>query len=73
MKPPEKCLKCGGRMEEGFVLDQSHARRLVSKWVAGKPEVSFFMGANIDGREQHEIRSYRCIVCGFLESYAPAN
>jgi hypothetical protein len=71
MKPPEKCLKCGGRMAEGFVLDQSQACRLVSKWVEGKPEVSFFMGARINGREQHEIRSYRCIVCGFLESYAP--
>ena len=70
MNAPEKCSKCGGRMVEGFVLDQSHAARLVSKWVEGKPEVSFFMGAKVDGRAQIPIQSFRCVVCGFLESYA---
>lgn len=59
-------------MEEGFLLERSHGNyRNVSKWVEGKPEVSFFMGAKINGRAQREIRSYRCIVCGYLESYAP--
>ena len=71
MNAPEKCPKCGGRMEEGFVLDQSHSARLVSRWVEGKPVVSFFMGAKINGRAQRDIVSFRCIACGFLESYAP--
>lgn len=70
MNAPEKCPKCGGRMVEGFVLDQSHGARLVSSWVSGKPEPAFWTGTKIRGREQFKIRSFRCVYCGFLESYA---
>lgn len=71
MNAPEKCPKCGGRMEEGFVLDQSHAARLVSCWVEGTPEMTFFGNAKIFDRTKRDIRSFRCVACGFLESYAP--
>lgn len=58
-------------MEEGFILEHIEHRRNVAEWIQGKPEISFWMGAKIDGRAQYQIRSYRCIACGFLESYAP--
>jgi hypothetical protein len=57
-------------MQEGFILDVTHGARLVSHWVAGKPEASFWTGAKVKGREQHSIQSFRCVGCGYLESYA---
>ena len=64
------CPKCGKTMTEGFVLDQSHGARLASKWYAGAPQKSFFLGITLSGLENHVIQSYRCPSCGFLESYA---
>jgi hypothetical protein len=57
-------------MQEGFILDVSYADRLVSRWVAGKPEKRFLIGVKTSGKEQHFIQTFRCARCGFLESYA---
>jgi hypothetical protein len=66
MKTPSKCPKCGGEMREGFILDH----RLASRWIAGKPEASFFGDIKAKGREQRQIESYCCVGCGYLELYA---
>jgi len=71
MSTSTKCPKCEGEMQEGFIFDAiSHGARRVSRWVAGKPEASFWTGTKIEGREQHFIQSFRCAACGYLESYA---
>lgn len=70
MTTPKTCQKCSSEMLEGFVLDMTHGTRLVSRWVAGKPEKTFLGAAKIRDKEQHFIQSFRCIKCGFLESYA---
>ena len=57
-------------MEEGYVMDRSHDRSDVSTWIAGRPEASFWFGARTGGREKLDIRTFRCIKCGYLESYA---
>ncbi len=68
---PDACPKCQGRMQEGFTLDIGHGgARGVSRWIAGSPEPSFWMGTKINDKEQHPIQSYRCTRCGYLESYA---
>jgi len=62
-------------MEEGFTLDLGHAN--VPKpavWVSGPPEQafvrSFWMGIKMVAKDKRQIRTFRCIRCGFLESYA---
>jgi predicted nucleic-acid-binding Zn-ribbon protein len=70
MSTSTKCPKCGRGMKEGFILDATYGGKLVSKWVAGKPEASFWSGTKVGDREQHSIQSFRCVACGFLESYA---
>jgi predicted nucleic-acid-binding Zn-ribbon protein len=65
------CPKCAGEMQEGFIPDAvSHGNRRVARRVAGNPEALFWEGAKIEGREQHFIQSFRCVACGYLESYA---
>lgn len=64
------CPKCQGSMSEGFVLDvKDGGSRAVSSWVEGAPQKAWY-GLKLRGRTQHEIQTWRCGRCGFLESYA---
>lgn len=65
------CVKCGGAMEEGFVLDRGHYdTRKVTEWVEGEPEPSLWLGLKTSGRAVLKVATWRCTDCGFLESYA---
>lgn len=57
-------------MEAGFIVDESYGKKLVSTWVQGVPEKSFWMGLRLGSREQVQVATYRCRRCGYLESYA---
>ena len=60
-------------MELGFTLEiDGQAKRWRSKWVAGRPKRSIWMG-DVSTREARMLRiwTYRCVQCGYLESYAP--
>jgi predicted Zn-ribbon and HTH transcriptional regulator len=65
MRTPCKCPKCSAEMEEGFILEH----RQPVRWIAGKAETSISGDVKSSG-EQRRIESYRCIGCGYLESYA---
>ena len=55
-------------MQQGFILEHRKAVR----WVAGAPETSFSGDIKAGGRQHRQIESYRCVGCGYLESYAQA-
>jgi hypothetical protein len=59
-------------MQAGFCGDRSHGAFKVSEWFEGKPEPSLLGFVKTGGREKHEIRTFRCPKCGYLESYAPS-
>ena len=64
------CPKCQSRMQEGFTLDNTYGGRAVSSWIEGAPQRSIWVGVKLEGRTPIEIATYRCLSCGFLESYA---
>lgn len=64
------CVKCGGEMEEGFTLDNTYGARLQSGWVEGAPERSRWTGISLKGKDLLPITTFRCVRCGYLESYA---
>jgi hypothetical protein len=69
--PSPSCPKCQTEMQEGFIPDHGHQGTvLVSSWVAGPPEPSFWMGLKLGGKELRPIVTNRCPACGYLESYA---
>jgi hypothetical protein len=58
-------------MEEGFEITGPTGHTVKpDDWVEGKPEASFWTGTNLRGRARHQITTYRCERCGYLESYA---
>lgn len=66
-----KCPKCEGAMEQGYLVDHGHANvKRQEQWVAGEPKNSWFIGLDTSGRKVRRVVTCRCIVCGFLESYA---
>lgn len=66
-----ECPKCRGTMERGFILDNTHGGKVVSQWVAGEPEESFWVGGvKTKNRTLLSVTTYRCTACGYLESYA---
>jgi len=66
------CPKCKSAMEEGFIADsKDHSAAKVSEWIEGEPERSFWFGIKTGGRVNLRVKSFRCVRCGFLESYAP--
>lgn len=65
---PQQCPKCGGGMDQGFVLDNSD--REVGQWAAGAPLKSFWLRTKLPDEELVPIGTYRCSSCGYLELYA---
>ena len=66
-----RCPKCNGEMVQGFIVDH-HAggKRLVSNWVEGAPEKSFWVVTKVPADKCIPVGTFRCSGCGFLESYA---
>jgi hypothetical protein len=67
---PERCPKCNGQMEQGFIQDMTYGARLVSQWARGAPVKSFWSGTKLADDKLIPIGVFRCESCGFLESYA---
>jgi len=66
-----QCSQCRSDMEEGFLLEKGDSALLSSEtWVEGKPVKSLFSGLSLKGKAVYEVVTFRCIACGYLDSYA---
>jgi len=65
-----KCLKCTGKVAQGFVPDYTHQRALVEGWHEGQPKKSFWTSTQAPRLEGVPIGAFACTKCGFLEFYA---
>jgi hypothetical protein len=70
MTQQRNCPKCGGNLSTGFVVDRGYGNVSVSTWQEGEPIKRFWTGVRETKAKQHEIATWRCDRCGFLESYA---
>ena len=62
------CPKCQGSMSAGFTLVTTDGGK-VAKWTEGAPVRSIW-GLKLGKKATHELQTWRCNRCGFLESYA---
>jgi hypothetical protein len=61
-------------MEQGFVIEtQRPGQDTFEQWVEGRPKRDkWFGGLDTSEKRILPIRTYRCVRCGYLESYALA-
>jgi hypothetical protein len=58
-------------MEIGYILELGHGNyRQPSTWIEGEPQRTYWFGIKITGKRQIEVLTFRCLKCGYLESYA---
>ncbi|HEY5936226.1 MAG TPA: hypothetical protein VIU61_16360 [Kofleriaceae bacterium] len=65
------CPKCQSAMAPGFIpdkFDKLHGK--LSVWRAGEAKSSFWAGVTSPDETTIPIRTFRCVKCGYLESYA---
>ena len=66
-----QCPKCNGAMVQGFIFDRSDGgQRRVINWVEGAPDKAFWTVTKVPEEKCVPVGSFRCSLCGFLESYA---
>ncbi|MEI8372246.1 MAG: hypothetical protein WCJ35_05335 [Planctomycetota bacterium] len=68
--PPPKCLRCGGDMQEGYIADRVAGWYDPTKWFEGKLVTGFLGGIQKAKSKPLLVRTWRCVQCGYLESYA---
>jgi hypothetical protein len=61
-----KCLKCEGTMERGFIPNPTRGQQV---WFEGEAPTTY-RASFMFGRKPLTVATYRCLACGFLESYA---
>lgn len=72
------CLRCKSKMEEGFLPEYAHPTLLVTRWYPGVPKeadirvMGMKVGEWLEVQEKNMrlVSTYRCVGCGYLESYA---
>ena len=60
------CLKCNGVMQAGFIPNVTRAQMV---WYEGDPPKTY-RESFMFGRQALMVKTHRCSVCGYLESYA---
>jgi hypothetical protein len=65
-----RCPKCNGEMVQGFIFESQGPKRMVSMWVKGAPEKSFWTSTKVPAEKCLPVGTFQCSGCGFLESYA---
>jgi hypothetical protein len=69
-KEEERCTRCGGELEEGYLLDEAMRFQMQLRWVAGPVVRGFFGGLKRGGRQTRNVYADCCRSCGRLEIYA---
>jgi hypothetical protein len=61
-------------MEQGFVIEtRQTGHDTVEQWIEGLPKPDkWFGGLDTSDTRVLPVRTYRCVRCGYLESYALA-
>ena len=66
-----ECPKCKKAMGPGFLIDRGESnRKHLTQWVEGTPRKSFWSGISTSKAVVLSVSTYRCMTCGYLESYA---
>jgi hypothetical protein len=68
----QKCIRCDGALEKGFLVDKGESDfTRQANWASGEPNTSFFRLSVVkSGNRSLPVVTFRCVSCGRLESFA---
>jgi DNA-directed RNA polymerase subunit RPC12/RpoP len=68
----DKCIRCDGQLEKGFLIDKGDSDiTRQARWASGEPSTSFWKLSAIQSDSRMlPVTTYRCQRCGRLESFA---
>ena len=69
-EPTDRCPKCDGTMERGFVSTEGRSHRMTTVWAAGPHRTSFWWPVILPSSGVIPVGTFRCASCGYLEAYA---
>lgn len=64
------CSKCSGQMQEGLIVDLNYKGAIPSMWVEDQGGTNTASGTGDNNKRKVKTITYRCLNCGFLDSYA---
>jgi hypothetical protein len=67
---PSKCVRCDGDMQEGYLVDRNGGWYEPTKWFEGELKLGRLGGVAKSEHKPVIVTTYRCVQCGYLESYA---
>jgi hypothetical protein len=70
MSDSVQCLRCHAQMDRGLVIDGRHEGFAGQQWYRGEAKPSFWMGLKLEKDRIFSVTTWRCPICGYLESYA---
>ncbi len=75
METEKPCSKCGNRIFASFYIYYGGETHRQLEWFSGKPMKKKVLGfevdnPDLDGKVTFKVKTYRCMECGFLDSYA---
>ena len=78
LEDEKRCTVCGGKIEEGYILDIIQniffnitvAQHKPPRWVKGKLEKTMWGNIAFSDRPNFYMGAFRCENCGHLEFYA---
>jgi hypothetical protein len=57
-------------MAKGYIVETDGGALFTVKWAEGEPKKAAF-ASSLKRTPMREMQTWRCVSCGFLESYAP--
>jgi len=70
---PLKCIRCHGQLQVGYIPQSTESGLRQLNWCPGAPQRSFWTGLKVKKGTALTVITYRCVNCGYLESYASPN
>jgi hypothetical protein len=64
-----RCSRCQGALEDGFLADETSNGTADIHWASGPANRSRWFGVRMKGRRKLAVTAYRCRDCGHLELY----
>jgi hypothetical protein len=67
---PRACARCGGEVEEGYLLDEGYGARYQARFVAGEVRYGWLGGVKPGDQRKYKVVAWRCTRCGALDLFA---